>query len=121
MEKEIRNVIGGDCIIREYLEGTKLSIIECLFEKIGTGATIKEIQSSLPRNSKYPEKYLNELMDAKIVVCENPEAPLNERKYEGNRRSKIFTSLFNIDIEISDIEHERKKKLRAQMLSAQKK
>lgn len=107
-------------MIRGYLNPVNLGIIECLFEKIGPGATIKEIQASLPRNTKYPEKYLNEMMAAGIVVCENPSVPLNERKYHGNRKSRIFTSLFTVDVELNDMEYKRKKKLRAAMLANKK-
>lgn len=108
-------------MLREYLESTKLGMIEALFEKIESGATIKEIQAALPRNSKYPTKHIDELIARKIVICDNPEAPENERIYHGNRNSIIFRSLFTVDVELSDMEHERKKQLRKQMLYGPKK
>lgn len=108
-------------MIRNYLDSVKLGVIEALFEHIGTGATQKEIQSVLPRNAKYLERVLGDLMDAKIVLCKNPETAPELRLFEGNTKSKIFTSLFNIDIELSDIEHERKRKIRAAMLAGPKK
>ena len=108
-------------MIRDFLDPVKLGIIECLFEKIERGATIKEIQISLPRNTKYPERNLRELQEEGIVVCENPEAPVNEQKFIGNSKSKVFVGLFTVDIELSELEHERKKKLRAAMLASMKK
>ena len=111
--------IKGENMIRSYLDPTKLSIIECLFEKIGSGAKIKDIQASLPRNSKYPTKHLSELEDLGIVVCDDKKKPENERVYSGNGKSMIFTSLFNIDIKLNKIELERKNKLR-QLLSSKK-
>jgi hypothetical protein len=108
-------------MIRQYLDSVRLGVIEALFEKIGTGATLKEIQMRLPRNAKYPQRVLDSLTVDGLAVCENPEAVENERIYHGNTKSKIFTSLFTIDMALDDIEHERKKKLRALMFSPKKK
>jgi len=109
-------------MLKSYMDSIKLGIIETLFDRIGAqGMTIDQIQAALPRNTKYPERNLAELMEAKIVVCDNPEAPEKERMYSGNTKSKIFTSLFNIDIELSDLEYIRKKKIRKQMLAGAKK
>ena len=77
-------------MIRDYLNPVKLGIIECLFEKIGDGATIKEIQASLPRNTKYPERNLAELMDAGIVICEDVSTPVNDRKYLETRDPRFL-------------------------------
>ena len=107
-------------MIRGILDPTKLAVIEALFDHIDNGATVKEIQASLPRNAKYPERVLAELQEAGIVICANPDSPAPERVWSGNTKSKIFTQLFNIDLELGDIEHERKKKIRARMLQTKK-
>jgi hypothetical protein len=89
-----------------------------MFEKINTGATLKEIKSFLPRSTKNIETSLEELLEGKVIVCEGEG---ETRIYQGNRKSKIFTALFNVDVEVSDQAHERKKRLRAQMMTGVKK
>jgi hypothetical protein len=108
-------------MIKRYLDPVRLGVVEALFEKIGNGATLKDIQASLPRNAKYPQKVLESMIDDDIVICENPEAPTESRKYHGNTKSKIFTALFTVEMAFSEIEHERKKKLRALMFAPAKK
>lgn len=105
-------------MLKEYLDSVKLGIVECLFEKIGPGATFKEIKSYLPRSTKNIESSIAELVSSEVIVCEGE----GEGKiYRGNRRSKIFTALFNIDVELSDQAYVRKRRLRAQMMAPPKK
>lgn len=104
-------------MIKEYLNGTKLGIIACLFEKI-EGVHFNILRANLPRSAKNAQSELDILVEDGVVVCEEtPEGKI----YHGNTKSRIFIGLFNIDMKLSDREYIRKKKLRARLFAPQKK
>ena len=92
--------------LKNVLDPTKLSVIESLFMR-PEGATIKQIQADLPRNAKYPERVVGDLMAVEIITCKNPEAPLQERIYNGNEKSKIFLQIINIAQELGKLEQRK--------------
>jgi hypothetical protein len=102
-------------LIKNYLSQPKLGMIELLFER---GTKKKEL---VPKNSKNKDKVFDEMINAKIIVCDNPDAEEDERTYSGNPRSRIFRSLFAIDIELGKNDFERKMKARASMFAIKKK
>jgi hypothetical protein len=102
-------------MIKDYLEPKLLTMVERLFEP---GVTTKEL---CLKNSKNPTKFLDELLEAKIAVCDNPEAPLEERTYSGNKNSRIFRTLFAMDLELSKKSFEKRMKARAALFATKKK
>ena len=92
--------------LKNVLDPTKLSVIESLFMRF-EGATIKQIQADLPRNAKYPERVVADLIAVEIIICKNPEAPLQERIYAGNDKSKIFMQIIKIAQELGKIEQRK--------------
>jgi hypothetical protein len=58
------------------------------------------------------------LLEGDVIVCDGEG---EAKSYQGNRKSKIFLALFNIDVEVSDQAYVRKKRLRAQMITGIKK